>query len=139
MAHVSVMEGQLCHCGKGKGKEVEEEVPSILGSPLVLDCPLEEGNTSDDSYHTPPFASSSGPSQLSPLHKSDKENSPIFSIRHDPRIALVLIGEAPPENTIPVPIRKPILNLSGLEHLIAVCGPRQSQNSEQRRQVQRLG
>jgi len=101
------MEGQLCHCGKGKGREVVEEVSPILGNPLVLDHPLEEDNTSDDSYHTPPFASSSAPSQLSPLHESNKENLPVFSIRYDLRIALVPIGEAPPENAIPIPIHEP--------------------------------
>jgi len=35
MARVDGMEGRLCRCGKGKGKEVEKEV-SLLGSPLVL-------------------------------------------------------------------------------------------------------
>ena len=122
MVHVSVMEGQLCHCGKGKGKEVKEEVSSILGSPLISDCSLEEDNTSNNSYHTPPFASSSAPSQSSPINESDKENSPIFSIGYDPRITLVPIGEAPPENAVAVLVREPSLNTSGLECLIAVHG-----------------
>jgi len=56
MACVEDMEGKLCRCGKGKGKEIVEVVPSVLGSPLVLDLPLEEDNNSDDSYHTPPIA-----------------------------------------------------------------------------------
>jgi len=122
MACMSVMEGQLYRCGKGKGREVEEEVSPILGSPLVLDCSLEEGNTSDDSYHTPPFASLSVPPQSSPINKSDKENSPAFGIGYDPRTVLVPIGDAPPENTIPIPICEPTLNLSGLERFIVVHG-----------------
>jgi len=75
VVHVEDMEGKLCHCGKGKGKEIAEVVPSLLGSPLVLDRPLEEDNNSDDSYHTPPIASSSIPSQSSPTNESNKENA----------------------------------------------------------------
>jgi len=74
VARVEDMEGKLCHCGKGKGKEIAEVVPFLLGSPLVLDCFLEEDNNSNNSYHTPPIASSPIPSQSSPTNESDKEN-----------------------------------------------------------------
>ena len=124
MARVDAMEGQLCRCGKGKGKEVVEEVPSILGSPLILDRPMEEVG-SDDSYHTPPLAGSSAPSIPSSVVESDKENFPAFGIGFDPRkVVLVPINEAPPENTIPIPVREPSIDLLGLDRLIAVRGQR---------------
>jgi len=124
VARVEGMEGKLCHCGKGKGKEITEVVPSLLGSPLVLDHPLEEDNNSDNSYHTPPIASLSIPSQSSPADESDKENTSSFGTGYDLKIVLVPIGEAPPENTVAIPICEPTLNISGLECLIAVRGQR---------------
>ena len=90
MARVDGMEGRLCRCGKGKGKEVEKEV-SLLGSPLVLDRSLEEDINSDDSYHTPPVVSSSQPLSSSPYQDSDKENVSSFNIELDTKIALVPI------------------------------------------------
>ena len=36
MARVENMEGQLCHCGKGKGRNVEEGRVSLLDSPITL-------------------------------------------------------------------------------------------------------
>ena len=36
MARVKNMEGQLCHCGKGKGCDVEEGRVSLLDSPIAL-------------------------------------------------------------------------------------------------------
>jgi len=121
MARVDSMEGRLCRCGKGKGKEVEKDV-SLLGSPLVLDCSLEEDINSDDSYHTPPVVSSSQPSSSSPYQDSDKENVSSFDIELDTKIALVPIGDAPPENAVAIPVREPTLNISGLERLVAVHG-----------------
>jgi len=50
MATVDGMEGRLCCCGKGKGKEAEEVV-LFLGSPLVLDHPSNDDVNSDNSYH----------------------------------------------------------------------------------------
>jgi len=97
MARVDSMEGRLCCCGKGKGKEVEKDV-SLLGSPLVLDHSLEEDINSDDSYHTPPVVSSSQPSSSSPYQDSDKENVSSFDIKLDTKTALVPIGDAPPKN-----------------------------------------
>ena len=121
---LDTMEGQLCHCGKGKGKEVDEESPSVLSSPLILDCSDEEGHTSNNSYHTSPLAGSSIASQLSSsVVESDKENVPAFGIGYDlKKIILVLVDDAPPKNVVPLPIREPSLNISGLEQLIAVCG-----------------
>jgi len=47
---IEAMEGQLCHCGKGKGKGVQVGGPSVLGSPLILDRPEDEGHHSDASF-----------------------------------------------------------------------------------------
>ena len=119
----AVVEGRLCHCGKGKGKEIEKDV-SLLGSPLVLDHSLEEDINSDDSYHTPLVVSSSQPSSSSLYQDSDKENASSFDIELDTKIALVPIGDAPPENAVAIPVREPTLNISGLERLVAVRGQR---------------
>jgi len=100
MARVDGMEGRLCCCGKGKGKEVEKDI-SLLGSPLVLDCSLEEDVNSDDSYHTPPVVSSSQPLSSSPYQDFDKENVSSFDIELDTKIALVPIGDAPPRTPSP--------------------------------------
>jgi len=121
MARVDGMEGRLCRCGKGKGKEVKKEV-SLLGSPLVLDCSLEEDVNSDDSYHTLPVVSLSQPLSSSPYQDSDKENVSSFDIEFDTKIALVPIGDAPPENAVAIPVHEPTLNISGLERLVAVRG-----------------
>ena len=129
MARVDDMEGKLCRCGKGKGKEVAEAV-SVLGSPLVLDRPLTEEVNSDDSYHTPPVVSSSPPSSSSPSHESDKENVSFSDIGFDPaKVILVPIEDAPPENAVALPVREPTLNLSGLDRLIAVRGQRAYRSS----------
>jgi len=67
-ARVEAMEDRLCHCkgDKGKGKAVEVSSSGILGSPLVLDRPL---TNSDDSYRTPPIASSEVSSSSSGSNK----------------------------------------------------------------------
>jgi len=115
--------GTVVSLWQGKEMEVDEEGPSVLRSPLVLDHSEEGGNTSDDSYHTPPLAGSSIPSHpSSSLVKSDKDNVPVYGIGYDPKITLVPIGEAPLENVIPIPIGELSLNISGLDRLIAVCG-----------------
>jgi len=128
MARVDGMEERLCQCGKGKGKEAEEMV-SLLGSPLVLDCSKEEDINSDDSYHTPPAASSSQPSSSSPVYDSDKENVSSFGPGWELKVVLVPIGDAPPENAVAIPVREPTLNLSGLDCLIAVHGQRAVRSS----------
>ena len=125
MARVDGMEGKLCRCGKGKGREVEKDI-SLLGSPLFLDRSLEEGIHSDDSYHTPPVASSSQPSSSSPHQDSDKEN---MSSEFDMKTALVPIGDAPPENAVALFVREPALNIDGLERLVAVRGQRAFRSS----------
>ena len=121
MARVDGMEGSLCRCGKGKEKEAEEVV-SLLGSPLVLDRSLDEGVNSDNSFHTPPVASSSQPSSSSPVYDSNKENVSSFGIGWESKIALVPIGDAPPKNAVAIPVCELTLNLSGLDCLIAVRG-----------------
>ena len=47
MAWVENMEGQLCHCGKGKGRDVEEGRVSLLDSPIALGRDIDEGSSSD--------------------------------------------------------------------------------------------
>jgi len=128
MARVDGMEGRLCCCGKGKGKEVEKDV-SLLGSPLVLDRSLEEDINSDDSYHTPPVVSSSQPSSSSPYQDSDKENVLSLDIELDTKTTLVPIRDAPPENAVAVLVHEPTLNIGGLEHLVAVRGQRAFRSS----------
>jgi len=60
ITRVESMEDRLCRCreGKGKGKAVKISSSPVLGSPLVLDCPLAG---SDGSYHTPHCFVSCGP------------------------------------------------------------------------------
>ena len=123
---IEAMEGQLCHCGMEKGKEVETGGPSVLGSPLVLDRPEDEGHLSDDSFNTPPSVGPSSSSQpSSTVVESDKENVPSFGIGFDPKkLVLIPVEDTPPENIVPLPIREPVLNISGLEQLVAVRGQR---------------
>ena len=68
------MEGRLCRCGKGKKWGALEEIPSVLNSPLVLGGDVNDGATSNNSYHTPPLASSSISPSSSSVIESDKEN-----------------------------------------------------------------
>jgi len=105
-------EDYLCHCqeGKGKGKAVEVSTSPVLGSPLVLECPL---TSSDGSYHAPPVASSSEVSCSS--SSSDKKNIAVDSL-------LVKIKDEVMENTVPVPVPVPELGFQGINCLIAVCG-----------------
>ena len=111
---------------KGKGERGRRGGPSVLGSPLVLDRPEGEGPHSDDSFNTPPSVGPSSPSQpSSTVVESDKENVPSYGIGFDPKkIVLIPVDDTPPENVVPLPIRKPVLNLSGLEQLITVRGQR---------------
>jgi len=123
---IKAMEGQLCHCGKGKGKEVDVEGPSVLGSPLILDRPEDKGHHGDNSFSTPPSAGSSLSSQPSlTVVESDKKNIPSYGIGYNPKkIMLIPVDDTPPENAVPLPIREPTLNISGLEQLITVRGQR---------------
>ena len=108
-ARVEAMEDRLCHCkeDKGKGKAVEVPSSGVLGSPLVLDRPLVR---SDDSYHTPPIASSKASSSSS---GSNKENVVV-----DGR--LEEIKDEDMEEPLQLPAPK--LDVQGIKHLMAVCG-----------------
>ena len=112
------MEGRLCCCGegKGKGRQVLEEIPLVLGSPLILGHSSKEGHTSDNSYHTPPLASSLVPTSSSPI-KSNKENMEEMS-------SLVEIVDGSLDYNVPLPVPAPVLNLARFQHLLAVCGQR---------------
>jgi len=109
ITRVECMEDRLCRCqeGKGKGKAVDVLVFSVLGSPLVLDCPL---TGSDDSYHTPPVVSSEGSSSSS---GPNKENVAVDS-------QLIEIQDEVMENPLPVPT--PELDFQGIARLLAVRG-----------------
>ena len=119
IAHVNSMEGRLCCCdeGKGKGRATLEEVSPPLGSPLVLGQAMDEDHHSDDSYHTPPLASSSAPASSSPS-ESDKENVEIAPL------GLVEIVKGSSDYDVPLPVPAPIINLAHFNHLITVHGQR---------------
>ena len=78
MVCVTMAERQLCYCGSGEGKEKEKaiakETPSVLSSPLIGEQSSKPEDTSDDSYQTPPLASSSS---VLPLAEFSKENFPV--------------------------------------------------------------
>ena len=113
-ARLDAMEGRLCHCRKGKGKELGE-VESFMDSPLIRGARVDED--SDGSFHTPSYAGASLPSHSSSsVVESDKENK-------EPS-GLVEIVEDPMENVIPIPVPVPTLNIAELNKLIAVRGQR---------------
>jgi len=118
------MEGRLCHCGKRKKWEVLEEIPSVLDSPLVLGGDINDGNISNNSYHTPPLASSSIPPLSSSVVESDKKNLVVLYDSRESR--LVEIVEDPIENVVSVPVHELSLDFAGISHLIAVHGQRTS-------------
>jgi len=113
------MEGKLCHCGKGKAREPLQDVSPVLGSPLDLGREIPEETDSDNSFFTPPIASSSVPSSSSPIVVSDKEN---VMVLYDSRKPLVEIVDRPIENVVPLPVREPCLDFAGISQLIAVHG-----------------
>jgi len=116
MARLEIMEGQLCHCGKGKAREPLVDVSSILGSPLILD---QEGSHSDDSYYTPPTVGLLGhPSSSSPIVNSNKENQLVI---YDSRQSLLVPIE---DEVAPLPVREPSLDFDGISWLIMVRGQR---------------
>jgi len=108
-ARVEAMEDRLCHCKdvKGKGKAVEISSPGVLRSPLILDRPLVG---SDESYRTPPAASSEVSSSSS---GSNKENTVAESLLKE-------IKDEDMEEPIPVSVSK--LDSAGIKRLMAVRG-----------------
>ena len=121
---VQSMESQLCHCGKGKGKEREVlgEVTSLLGSPLVLDRDVEERTASDSSYHTPPTASS----YLDPSSSSGQSDQENLVVLYDSNLSsrLVEVDEDPAENDTCIPVPQPSIDVDGIQRLMAVRGQR---------------
>ena len=125
MARVENMEGQLCHCGKGKGCNVAEERVSLLGSPITLGRDIEEGSSSDDSYRTPPLAGSSIPPTSSSSGSSEEQALVLAPSVYDScDSALIEIHEEIVANHHPVPIPSPCLDMAGIARLIAVRGQR---------------
>ena len=120
-AHIESMEGKLCHCGKGKAREPLQDVSPVLGSPLDLGREIPEETDSNNSYHTPPIASSSVPSSSSPIIESNKEN---VMVLYDSCKPLVEIVDRLIENSVPLPVREPCLDFAGISRLIAVRGQR---------------
>jgi len=100
-ARIESMEGKLCHCGKGKAREPLQDVSPVLGSPLDLGHEIPEETDSDNSFFTPPIASSSVPSSSSPIVVSDKEN---IMVLYDSRKPLAEIVDCPIENVVPLPV-----------------------------------
>ena len=91
----------------------------------MLDCRVEEDNTSDDSYHTPPLAGSSVPSiPLSIVEDSNQENLPNPGIGYISRLPLSDITDGLMENLEPIPVPTPVLDSAGIAQLVAVCGQR---------------
>ena len=121
MARVENMEGQLCHCGKGKGRDVEEGRVLLLDSPIALGRDINEGSSSDDSYRTPPLAGSSIPLVSSSLNSSEEQALILYDSRDS---ALIEIHKEIVENYRPVPIPSPCLDTAGIARLIAVRGQR---------------
>jgi len=118
MACVKNMEGKLCHCGKGRDHQVLGEV-SVLDSPLVLGLKVPKDTGSDDSYHTPPIASSSiGPS--SSLANANKENALII---YNSRASLLQkIEDKPIKNAQPLPVPAPVLDSTSVSRFLFGCG-----------------
>ena len=121
MARVKNMEGQLCHGGKGKGRNVAEERVSLLDSPITLGRDIEEGSSSDDSYRTPPLAGSSIPPNSSSSGSSEEQALVLYDSRDS---VLIEIHEEIVANHRPVPIPSPCLDMAGIARLIAVRGQR---------------
>jgi len=110
---VDVMEGKLCHCGKGKEREALGEISPILGGPIVLGS-SGEGHSSRESFYST--------SEVLPSSSSSvKENEVVL---YDSTMSrLVEIVEDPVENPTPIPVPAPTIDLEGIRHL-AVCGQR---------------
>ena len=115
------MEGKLCHCGKGKAREPLQDVSPVLGSPLDLGREIPEETDRDNSFFTPPIASSSVPLSSSSIVVSNKENVMVLYNSCKP---LVEIVDRPIENIVPLPVREPCLDFAGISRLIAVRGQR---------------
>jgi hypothetical protein len=119
-ARLDDMEGQLCHCGKGKGREALREISPVLDSPFILGSPLPEARSSNESFHSSSgFESSTNvPSSSS----STKENDLVIYDSATSR--LVEIVEDPVENVDPIPVPPPVLDVEGMRRLITVRGQR---------------
>ena len=125
LERVDAMEGNLCHCNQESRGSTQEAPSSLVGSPLVLGCQVDEGNASDDSYHTPPLASSSVPSiPSSIMEDSDQENLSNVGIGYIPRVPLSDITDGLLENSEPIPVPAPMLDRAGIDRLIVVRGQR---------------
>jgi len=123
LKRVDAMEGNLCHCNQDSRGLTQEAPSSLVGSPLVLGHQVDEGNISDNSYHTPPLAGSSVPSIPSSIvEDSNPENSPNVGIGYIPRVPLSNITDGLVENSEPIPVPTPVLDRAGIDRLITVCG-----------------
>ena len=119
LAQVDVMKGQLCYCNEEARGATQENTFSLLGSPLVLGCLLEENYDSANSYHTPLAGPSALSIPFSSITNSNKEN--LFN----PGVGYVTsspIVEGPLENMDPIPIPTLVLDMDGINCLFMVCG-----------------
>ena len=119
MAHVEDMEGKLCHFKKGKEHEVRGALSPVLGSPIISGQDVNEGSSSDDSYHTPPVAGSTIPPSSSSSGSDEGHTLVLYNSRDS---QLMKIHEELIENHSPVPVPRPVLDMAGLACLIMVCG-----------------
>ena len=109
-AHLDKMEGQLCHCWKGKEREVLGEISPTLGSLIVLGTDLDMGNSSDKSFHSSSAINTSTMVPSSSL--LTKENKLILYDSNSS--CLVEIVEDPMENIDHIPVPVPHLDVEGI-------------------------
>ena len=124
-ARLDKMEGQLCHCGKGKERAVLEDVSPVLGSPIVLGTDLDTGESSDESFKSSSAIDSS--TMVPSSSSSTKENELVLYDSASSR--LVEIVEDPMENSDPIPVPAPRLDVEGIDRLFAVRGQRAIRSS----------
>jgi len=125
LERVDAMEGNLCHCNQDSCGSTQEAPSSLVGSPLEFGHQVDEGNVSDDSYHTPPLAGSSVPSIPSLIvEDSEQKNSSNVGIGYIPCVPLSDITDGLVENSGPIPVPAPVLDRAGINRLIAVRGQR---------------
>ena len=113
-ACLDVMEDQLCHCGKGKGREVLGEIPSVLDSLFEFNSFLPKAQFSVESFH-----STSESAIKAPLSSFlSKENNLV--IYNSNTSHLIEIVEEPIENVMPIPVPPPVLDTDSIAQLLLV-------------------
>jgi len=113
-ACLDVLEDQLCHCGKEKGREVSEEIPPVLDSLFKFNSSLPKAQFSVKSFHS---ASESATKAL-PSSSSGKEKDLVI---YDSNVShLIEIVKEPVENVTPIPVPPPVLDTDSIAQLLSV-------------------